>query len=126
VSVVVVSTASSAELDAAIAALLPQCSAAFAELIVVRAASTTDAVDVQDSRPGVRFVTALAATPVRELRRIGMAEAGGDIVAFTEDTGTVPPDWVKSRLDSLRTLARDDARPVDPAAGVPPGPERAG
>lgn len=98
-SVVVASFRERPLVDACLASLLPQCRALGAETIVARACSDpVEIAEMEAAYPSVRFVRAPADATIPQLRAAGMAAAGGDIVALTEDHCVVAPDWVPQLL----------------------------
>ena len=110
-SVVVASHGTRERLDACLAALLPQCAAHDAELIVSRIGPVGD---LEAAYPAVLLVDVPAGTSVAALRAAGMAVADGDVVALTEDHGVASPDWLGQMLAAHRTG-------VDAIGGAMPG-----
>ncbi|CAN5407122.1 hypothetical protein BH24GEM3_BH24GEM3_12380 [soil metagenome] len=97
-TVVVASCRERELLDACLAALLPQCEAHAAEVVVARAAEAAEVHELEHDYPGVRFVEAAPRSTIPELRAEGMAAAEGDIVALTEDHCVVSEDWLAQML----------------------------
>lgn len=100
ITVVVASNRERKLLDSCLASLMPQCNQFVAELIVVRAGTAAEIMDLRASYPDVRFIAAAPATAIPQLRGIGMAESTGDIVALTEDHCVVDPSWVATLLQN--------------------------
>lgn len=81
-----------------LAALLPQVGRLGAELIV----ADGDGHGLPDDPPAeVRWLRRPGASPY-QLRAMGLAAAGGQIVAVTEDHCVVGPDWCEQVLDAHR------------------------
>lgn len=92
--------------------LMPLCSRASAELIVVRAGPAAEVSALMRAFPGVRFVQAPADSGIPQLRGLGMNEAGGDIVTFTDDGSAPAPDWLASLVRPPRAaIERVDSAP---------------
>ena len=94
-SVVVASGRARPVLDRCLAAVLPQCRAREAELIVARAGPPDAVAELGNTYPSVLFVAAPAGTPAPALRALGAANALGDIVALVEDDRVPPADWLE-------------------------------
>ncbi len=94
VSVVVASCRERRLLDECLAALVPQCTALGAELVVARACPVEEFRALQQAWPSALFVPAPDQSGIPYLRGIGMAATDGDIVALTEDHCVVSPDWL--------------------------------
>jgi GT2 family glycosyltransferase len=94
VSVVVASNRTRALLDDCLAALLPQCERARAELIVARDDDDDSLDAIAQDYPGIRLVPVKPGATIPELRGAGMREATGDIVLLTEDHCVPGPRWV--------------------------------
>ncbi len=90
-SVVVASSGDRTLLDACLTALLPQCAALDAELIVARPGPLQD---LEAAYPTVAFVGAPPGASVPALRAAAMATAEGDVVALTEDHCVPAADWL--------------------------------
>ncbi|CAN5155485.1 hypothetical protein BH09GEM1_BH09GEM1_41290 [soil metagenome] len=94
ISVVVASFRDRPILDACLAALLPQCANIDAELIVARADDLAAMDSLTQSYPAVSFIHVPVGTGIPQLRGTGLAAAGGDIAALTEDHCVASPNWV--------------------------------
>lgn len=94
ISVVVASFRERRLLKACLDSLADQCRERDAAIIVARASSPSDTAALRAEYPGVQFVDAPPSSSIPALRAIGMAAAGGDIVALTEDHCIVSPDWI--------------------------------
>jgi glycosyltransferase involved in cell wall biosynthesis len=105
VSVVVASNRSRALLDDCLAALLPQCERARAELIVARDDDDEGLDAIAAAYPGVRLVTVKRGATIPELRGAGMRQATGDIVMLTEDHCVPGPRWVDELCLGVDTVA---------------------
>lgn len=106
VSVVLVSRGPRSQLELCLRVLLPACRAARAELVVVRAGDDHETDALGAAHPGVRMIVRPAGTEPAELRRAGMAAAGGDIVTLLCDDRVPAPE----RLAHL--AGRDAPRPA--------------
>ena len=95
------------EIEACLAALVPQARAAGAEIIV--ADGSGGAPPPPGLPPGVRWLSH-PETGVFELRALATREARGAIVAITEDHCLVAPDWVARILAAHR--AHPDAAAI--------------
>ena len=100
-TVVVASRQSAAELARALAAITPQVDRWGGELVVARdpAAGPIDAVTA--AYPAVRVVIGPAGATIPVLRGVGLARAGGDLVALTEDHLYPAPDWLDTLIGAL-------------------------
>lgn len=98
ITIVVASNRSRVLLNACLASLIPQCKRASAELIVARACTGWELVELRAAMPSVGFVAAPASATIPQLRGLGMAEATGDIVALTEDHCVADDAWVETLL----------------------------
>ncbi|MES2125012.1 MAG: hypothetical protein V4503_10045 [Gemmatimonadota bacterium] len=92
-SVVLASCRESAIVAEAIAALLPQCHEAGAELIVARSVPNGPA-DPEGLFAGCRLVHCLATATIPEIRGAGLTGATGDFVLLTEDNCVPRANWV--------------------------------
>jgi len=106
--VIVASSATPDLLSASLGALEPRCARVSAQLIVVRACLDSELEPLRASMPQVRFLSAPAGATHRELRRLGMAQAAGDIVAFASDHQVIDDAWAALLLhaapDSSETV----------------------
>jgi glycosyltransferase involved in cell wall biosynthesis len=105
VSVVVASNRSRALLDDCLAALLPQCERARAELIVARDDDDEGLDAIAAAYPSVRLVPVKRNATIPELRGAGMGQATGDIVMLTEDHCVPGPRWVDELCLGVDTVA---------------------
>lgn len=115
ISVVVASSAASDDLSACLNALAPRCEPVAAQVIVVRACADSEMEQLRAAMPGVRFLSAPPSSTHRELQRIGMMEAAGDIVAFTSDRYVVDDAWAAVLLRTVNDstgAARTTLRPA--------------
>jgi hypothetical protein len=121
-SVVLVSRREAAGMAAAVERLQAACREMAVELVVVRALRPGELARLPPGDDRVRLIAAPPDTPVHDLRRLGMAEATGDIVAFTEETGALALDWSELFLRWTGELAGAmPPRTADPAGwrGLP-------
>lgn len=99
-SVVIASNRSWELLEACLAAVVPQASAADAEVIVCRPRGA-EAAPTGARRPLVRFVDAPPSSDIPELRGIGLAHVRGTRAALTEDHCLPGPGWLSGLLEAL-------------------------
>ena len=115
ISVVVASSATLDLLSASLRALEARCARVSAQLIVVRACPDSELEELRASMPEARFLFAPPGATHRELRRLGMAQAAGDIVAFTSDHQVIDDAWAAVLLhaapDSSETV-QEAPRPL--------------
>ncbi|HXF95970.1 MAG TPA: hypothetical protein VNI61_07685 [Gemmatimonadales bacterium] len=104
-SVVLVSRQDAAGMSAAVERLRAACREMQVELVVVRALRPGELARVPPGADGVRLIAAPPEASVADLRRLGMTEAAGDIVAFTEETGALALDWTELFLRWTGELA---------------------
>lgn len=95
VSVVVASCRSRSVLTPALAALIPQLSAAHAELIVARRPTEVDEGWILGEFPQCRVIVCPPEHDIPRLRGTGMAAARGAWVAVTEDNCVADPAWLE-------------------------------
>ena len=95
VSVVVASVSGRPVLEAFIEALLPSCTAANIEVVVVRSTSPEEFRDLQNRYRTALFMPAPDGSSMRVLRSFGIAAAEGDIVAFTNDSLPPNAEWLR-------------------------------
>jgi hypothetical protein len=93
-SVVVASFRERAVLDACLASLQTQCTAAGAELIVARADSPERLDAIRAAFPDVLFVAAPPGTDIPRLRGAGLGAARGELALLTEDHCVADASWV--------------------------------
>lgn len=105
VSVVVASNRARGLLDDCLAALIPQCERARAELIVARDDDEGAIAVLARDYPGVRVVPVRRGATIPELRGAGMREATGDIVMLTEDHCVPGPRWVEELCVGVDNVA---------------------
>jgi hypothetical protein len=98
VTVILASHRSRAELDRCLASLVSRCERAGAELIVVRTCTPEEAAFLRERAPSVRFLEAPELATTAERRRLGMLQAEGDIVVFTDDERAAPDGWLPDVL----------------------------
>jgi glycosyltransferase involved in cell wall biosynthesis len=94
VSIVVASVSARAALEACIETLLPVCTGASIELVVVRSTSPEEFRELQNRYRAALFMPAPDGSSVRILRNFGIAAADGDIVAFMDDTQPPDSEWL--------------------------------
>ena len=110
-SLVVTSLGERPALERGLAALLPAAQENGVEVLVVRADTPSRLSELAREFAGVRFVMAPPGVTRDELLMLGMAEATGHIVSFSEDSALATGDW-------HRTFARRQGRWVPrPATG---------
>lgn len=99
-TVVIASSGARSWLGACLSALIPQCLRSDTELIVARADTPTVMSQFSAAYPYARFIAAPPRTETSELRRAGLAVAGGDVVALVDDTDerTLPDEHWLERL----------------------------
>lgn len=98
ISVVVASCREEGLLESCLNSLIPQCEQHGADLIVARSALLHEIQLLELRFPGVRFVRVDAGESIPRLRAAGMAVAGGDIVALTEDHCMAADDWLAQMI----------------------------
>jgi hypothetical protein len=76
------------------------------EIIVARAATAAELVELSAAIPGVRWLGAPPSTTIAQLRGLGMSESTGDIVALIEDRRVAADGWI----DALLRCQDDPAR----------------
>jgi hypothetical protein len=96
-SVVVASRQPAGQLRACLDALAPQCRRAGAELVVARDPAAGPAGDLA----GARLVEGPPGAAIPVLRGLGVAAAGGDPVALTEDHLVPADDWLERLLPAI-------------------------
>jgi len=103
--VVVASFRHTSLLEATLAALIPQCAASGADLVVARAAPRSDTDLLAARYPSVTFVGLDPGTPLPAIRGAGLALAVGDPVGLTEDHCVPAPDWLAELSAACRSGA---------------------
>lgn len=93
-SIVVVSRGDFDALCACVERLEHSCARLEAEIIIVVQGTIADSVSLQKRFTTARVVPAPADAGGGDLRGLGMLEAGGDIVAFTEDCQMRGEEWI--------------------------------
>src|SRR4051812_41146406 len=84
-------------LDVALASLAPQARAAGAELLVVLDGPDAESAAVA-RRHGARAVAHAAPRGLNAARNTGLANAGGELVAFVDDDVDAPTGWLAALL----------------------------
>jgi len=95
VSIVVASVGPRAQLEACIAVLLPECTGAGVELVVVRSTDAEEFRGLQNRYRAALFMPAPDGSSLKVLRNFGLAAAEGDIVALVDDTCLPDEDWLR-------------------------------
>jgi hypothetical protein len=72
--------------------IIPVCSELDAQIVIVRAFTDEELIQLRDIYPAVRFVSAPAGTAVEDLRALGMGATDGDIVVFSNDIDVTPAE----------------------------------
>ena len=93
-SVVVASMHDPALLRATLRALVPQCAAHHAELLVARAGDPRQLAGIAREHPSVRLIEVAGDGALHSVRAAGLAAAGGGWTALTEDHCVPDDDWV--------------------------------
>jgi Glycosyl transferase family 2 len=96
ISVVIASNRDAGLLAACLESIVPQCTRLGAELLVVRAGELEEIATLIRATPAARFMAAPVGATIPQLRGLGMSEAGGDIVALTEDHCVADPHWLEA------------------------------
>ena len=86
------------------------------EVIVVDAGSTDRTIEI----PQRYNAKVLKGLPHRINRNIGVENAEGDIICFTDSDCTVPEDWIDKLISGLSRLNREDGRVVGVGGGNTP------
>ena len=95
ISVVVASTSAVQVLESMLLVLEPQCRESGTELVVARPVSDDLAeLELRSRFSSVVFTNSESNNDLAQLRVDGLRSATGDIVAFTEDTRSLPNNWV--------------------------------
>jgi GT2 family glycosyltransferase len=94
VSVVIVSRGDTADLEACMNRLSGPCRRFDAEILVVAPLPEAEVAALRKRFPGARIIAAPADLGESDLRALGIMEAGGDIVAFTEDCDLRGEEWI--------------------------------
>ncbi|MBX6316459.1 MAG: glycosyltransferase family 2 protein, partial [Isosphaeraceae bacterium] len=98
-SIVIAATDSADAVARCVASLGPGAGSSRVEVIVVGARDRLPAVDVPN------WVHVLRAEPgagVPRLRRLGLDGARAEVVAFTEDSGLLSPEWITAWLAAFQ------------------------
>lgn len=93
-SIVVVSRGDLDALCACVERLEQSCRRLDAEVVIVVPGTIAEATSLQQRFASARVVPAPADAAGGDLRGLGMLEAGGDIVAFTEDCQMRGEEWI--------------------------------
>ena len=110
-SLVVTSLGQRPALERGLHAMMPAAQECAVEVLVVRADTPSQLSELALEFTGVRFVMATPGATRDELLMLGMAEATGHIVSFSEDSALATGDW-------RETFARRQGRWVPrPLAG---------
>ncbi len=100
VSVVIASLVGAPFIDDCIASLERQAAALSAEVIVVACGSPEYAERIARTFPWVRVIHRAARETVPELRKRGVEEASGEVIAIIEEHCLAAPDWLARALDA--------------------------
>jgi hypothetical protein len=103
VSIIVASREDRSRFSTLLGPLAARCKSAGVELIVAWSGYPAQLAALKRTIPGVRFVAAPPDAPTEQLRSLGLAEAGGDVVAITDDEGLSD----EGRISMLLSLASD-------------------
>lgn len=93
-SVVIVSRGDFAALEACMARLNAPCRRFAAEILIVAPLPEHEVAMLRERFPEARVLVAPADRGENDLRAVGIQEAGGDIVAFTEDCDNRGEEWL--------------------------------
>ena len=93
-SVVIVSRGDFGALESCVKRLSGPCCRFGAELVIVAPLPEAEVALLRELLPDARVVVAPADLGENELRGLGILEAGGDIVAFTEDCDVRGEEWL--------------------------------
>lgn len=111
VSIIVPTFNGSKRIGRCLEALLSQAAKMNVEILVVNDGSTDNTADVVSRYSGIRLISQANAGPAAA-RNLGVQEAKGEIVLFTDDDCVPMPDWLRAMLAPF-----DDAQVVG-AKGV--------
>ncbi len=100
-TVVIASSGTTAALDNCLASVCSQCARFDAELIVVSSVPGAEVHVLATLCPTARFVLAPADAMVPQLRSLGMAEANGDIVVFSDDAAVPENRWLATIMATV-------------------------
>jgi hypothetical protein len=106
ISVQLTSTGQRGRLEERLEQLLPVCERLGAQLVVVRAHTDEELLEMRARFPGVQFTAAPAGTPIPELRALGMTATEGDVVVFGDDADLTAEDLL-DRFSKSRSTDND-------------------
>lgn len=100
ISVVIASLVGPPFIDECLMSLEAQAREAGAEVIVVACGDTAYAQRIARSFPWVRVIHRSERETVPDLRRLGVLEASGEIIAIIEEHCLAAPDWLRAAADA--------------------------
>ena len=100
VSVVIASLVGAPFIDDCIASLEQQANEWDAEVIVVACGPTEYAARIARKFPWVRVIPRATRETVPELRKCGVEEAAGEVVAIIEEHCVAAPDWLTRLIEA--------------------------
>lgn len=100
VSVVIASIVGAPFIDECLDSLAIQAKDSSAEVIVVACGAADYAARIATKFPWVRVIHRSERETVPDLRRHGVEQAGGDIVAIIEEHCVAAPDWIKQAIQA--------------------------
>jgi hypothetical protein len=94
VSIVIISRGDAAVLESCMTRLGEPCRRFGAEMVIVVSGATSEIATLRKRHPEARVIAAAADMAHDDLRGVGLLEASGDIVAFTEDGDMRGAEWL--------------------------------
>ena len=114
VSVVISSRRGAIPLRNCLESLADQCAKHLPEIVVAGAVAEDERRQLTERYPQIRWVPADSDLDDLQLRRLGLAAAKGDIVAFTEDHRRLSSNWLGQLFSDSRSNGHSPAdRTVD-------------
>lgn len=124
IAVIVTSSGQIELLRSCLSILTPYCGQSVAELIVVRAGAADELLEVMRLHPTATYLVASPGTSTHELRRAGLLNSRGDIVAFVDVGRPERQAWAAVLCGAWRDWVtnggRLDAAGCDAVASAPP------
>jgi glycosyltransferase involved in cell wall biosynthesis len=100
ISVVIASIVGAPFIDECLLSLEAQAKACAAEVIVVACGDTAYASRIEQKFSWIRVIHRSERETVPNLRRLGVLEASGDIIAIIEEHCLAAPDWLQAAMDA--------------------------